>query len=406
MLQPAPAAQRRPLALALIDAFDQLPDPRVERTRLHRLADILLLSLAAFCCGAEGFEDIEDWAEEQGEEPLRRDLGARLDHGIPHHDTFRRVLGRLNPLALEASLHTVRHHLLPGQAAGQAATSPEHIALDGKELRGSHDAAHQSEALLLLSAFATDWNLVLGQRRGGAKTNEIPTAVAVLSQIALAGATVTADALHCQRETARAIRERGGDYLLAVKENQHTLHQALIGLFETNRQHNRLPMEQARTLEKDHGRIELRQGFLIRARDWLPSEDPLWEQWGDLSSVLCLEYERWWTHRGQKKTSRFVRYFISSSTASVEQHMAFARSHWKIENCLHWVMDVTFGEDASRVRCGQAVQNLATLRRCAAFLLRQSTPKGGRKGAEQTSLRRRKKIAGWSRAYLIQTLAI
>jgi len=184
------------LSVALLAAFDALPDPRVERTRLHRLADILLLALAAFCCGAEGFEDIQDWAELQGADDLRRDFGVRLDHGIPHHDTFRRVLGRLEPDALESSLRLVRR---PLPCAGPV----EHVAVDGKEVRGSHDATHHSEAILLLSAFATDWNLVLGQKRVDAKTNEIPAAQEVLALIQIAGATVTADAMHCQKETAR-----------------------------------------------------------------------------------------------------------------------------------------------------------------------------------------------------------
>jgi predicted transposase YbfD/YdcC len=144
---------------------------------------------------------------------------------------------------------------------------------------------------MLLSAYATEWNLVLGQKKVDTKTNEIPTAVEVLSQIAIEGATVTADALHCQRETAKVIRERKAHYLLAVKENQHALYQALIGLFETNRNEpcssNRLPMKCHKTLEKDHGRIEERRGFVIRAADWLPPGDPLWEQWKDLTSVMC-----------------------------------------------------------------------------------------------------------------------
>lgn len=260
---------------------------------------------------------------------------------------------------------------------------------------------------MLLSAFATDWNLVLGQKKIDAKSNEIPAAVDVLSQIAIEGATVTADAQHCQRETARVIRERGADYLLAVKDNQLTLHQALIGLFETNRADKRLPMTHAKTLEKDHGRIEERHGFLIRVSDWLPAGDPFLLQWKDLTSVFCLVDKRTWTHRGQSKTCTFTRYFISSSSRTVEQHMTYARSHWKIENSLHWLMDVTFGEDASRVRTGHEAENLATLRRTAAFLLKQSPPDATKhKNADKMSLRRRKNIAGWSLTYLLKTLKI
>jgi predicted transposase YbfD/YdcC len=379
----------------------------VERTRLHRLSDILLLSLAAFCCGAEGFEDIEDWAEVQGAEALRRDFGVFLENGIPHHDTFRRVLCRLNPDAFDGALHVVRKRLGAGAGAGGLA-GISHIALDGKdgkEVRGSHDSRSGSGAVLLLSAFATEQNLVLGQRRvDAAKTNEIPTAVEVLSLLDardLSGAAVTADALHCQRATAQAVQDRGAHYLLAVKENQHALHRALVGLFETNAREKRLPAQEARTLDKGHGRVEHRSGALIRVADWLPEGDPLLSLWPGLTSVLCVTCERRRTHRGQEKASRRARYFISSSAAPVEQHMSWARGHWKVENSLHWCMDVTFGEDACRARAGHEAQNLATLRRVAAFLLKHST-----EGTKRTSVRGRKKTAGWSREYLIRTLMI
>lgn len=395
-MEPAPPPGSPGLSSALRDAFDALPDPRVERTRLHRLSDILLLSLAAFCCGAEGFEDIEDWAHVQGDEALRRDFGVRLDHGIPHHDTFRRVLARLDPAALERSLHVVRRRLGAGAVT--------HIALDGKEVCGSHDAHSGTAAVLLLSAFATEQNLVLGQKRVDAGTNEVPAAIEVLSLLDardLEGATVTADALHCQRDTARAVRGRGAHYLLAVKENQPALHRALTGLFDTNRAEGRLPMREARTLDKGHGRIERRAAALIRAADWLPEGDPLLSLWPGLAQVLCVTCERRWTHRGQERTSRCVRHFISGSPAGVEQHLAWARGHWRIENSLHWCLDVTFHEDACRARVGHEAQNLATLRRVAAFLLKHSA-----QGTKRTSVKGRKKTAGWSREYLIRTLAI
>lgn len=366
---------------------------------------------------------MEEWAKVQGIEALRRDFNVELENGIPHHDTFRRVLARLRPEALEGSLHLVRRHHL-GQALEQKSGTPVpigHIAIDGKELRGSHDAFHDSPAIMLLTAYASEQGFVLGHKKVDTKSNEIPAAVDVLSQIdgseaidgieaiEIKGATITADALHCQRDTARAIREREADYLLAVKHNQGTLHQALIALrvrlrrigFEMNRQEQRLPMQTAQTLDKDHGRIELRKACLIRVADWLPNNDPLRSLWPDLTNVLCIECERSWTHRGQPKTSRFTRYFISSSAADVQEHMAFVRSHWRIENSLHSVMDVTFGEDASRVRVGHEAQNLATLRRVAATLLKLSS-----EGTGRTSVRGRKKTAGWSTPYLLRTLTI
>ena len=182
----SPTAERVPLVTALRDCFDKIPDPRVNRTKLHRLSDILILALAAVCCGAEGFEDFEEWAKLQGVEELRRDFGLPLENGIPHHDTFRRLLARLRPEPLEESLHMVRKHL-PG-----GCDTPKHVAVDGKALCGSHDALKDCPAIMLLSAFSTDHNMVLGQRKIDVKSNEIPAAVEVLHQIDIAGATITA----------------------------------------------------------------------------------------------------------------------------------------------------------------------------------------------------------------------
>jgi len=185
------------------------------------------------------------WAKAEGIDVLRESLGASLVNGIPHHDTFGRRLCRLNPLVLEESLHIVRKHLSNG--------TPTHIALDGKEVRGSHNAAQQWPAIILLSAFATDSGLVIGQQKVDATSNEIPAAVEVLNQIDIAGATVTADAIHCQRDTADTIRERGGHYLLAVKENQLGVFTAVTQLFQTNREERCLPM-QFRQIVNEHPR--------------------------------------------------------------------------------------------------------------------------------------------------------
>lgn len=404
-------ALSRPLFLLLQKDFDALTDPRVHRTRLHRLSDILLLSLAAFCCGADSFEDIQVWSVTHGKESLQALLGVRLENGIPHHDTFRRVLGRLDPQCLEQSLNTLRRRLpkgepgtnpRPGTADNDGLVTGKHVAIDGKEIRGSHNAAEGTDALALLSVFATDLNLVLGQRKVDSKTNEIPVAQDILGTIAIAGATVTADAMHCQTRTAEVIRGREADYLLAVKDNQKGLHDAIQRLFIANKIEKRLPMTTFQQVEKGHGRVEIRRGYLIQVCDWLPVDDSL-RVWQDWRSVLRIESERRWTHRGQEKQSAFTRHFISSSSGTVEELMGFARSHWKIENNLHWVMDVTFGEDASRVRSGHEAQNMATLRRLAAFLLKATAPEEipGLKGI---SLRKRKKIAGWKADYLHRVL--
>lgn len=223
--------------------------------------------------------------------------------------------------------------------------------------------------MALLSVYATDLNLVIGQRKVHCKTNEIPVAQEVLQTVAIEGATVTADAMHCQVQTAEVIRARDADYLLAVKDNQKGLHDAVKSLFSVNKEEHRVAMTTSRQVEKGHGRLEVRHGYLTRVADWLPNDDPL-RVWKDWHCVLRIESERQWTHRGQEKQSHFVRHFISSSQSSVGDLMGFARSHWKIENNLHWIVDVTFGEDASRIRSGHEAQNMATMRRIAAFLLR------------------------------------
>lgn len=396
-------ALARPLFLALQENFDALPDPRVARTRLHRLSDLLLLSLAAFCCGANGFEDIQLWCLAQGVDALRALLGVRLDNGIPHHDTFRRVLARLEPAGLEQSLNTLRARVPVGEP--EAKPAGRHLALDGKVLRGSQDARRATEPLGLLSVLATDLNLVLGQAKVSGTTSEIPVARDVLRTIDLidiAGATVTADALHCQSQTARVIRERGADYLLAVKDNQKGLHNALKGLFHRNLKEARLPMQTAQQEETGHGRREKRTGWLIRADDWLPQDDPLFA-WPGLQSVLCLEGERTWTERGHKKHSLCTRYFISSSTADVARLMGLVRSHWGIENKLHWILDVTFAEDASWVRSGHEAENLATVRRLAASLLQAAQPDEP-EAIQNMSLAKRRKWAGWKNTYLHKVL--
>lgn len=276
--------------------------------------------------------------------------------------------------------------------------------MDGKEVRGSQDGASHTAALSRLSLFATEVNLVIGQRKVDTKTNEIPVAQEVLQVVDIEGTTVSADALHCQVRTAEVIRERKADYLLAVKDNHKGLHDALKSVFTVNKTDKRLPMTTFRQVEKGQGRLEARHGYLIGVEDWLPADDAL-RVWKDWQSVLCIESERRWTHRGQEKACQFTRYFISSSRAEVETMMEFARSHWEIENNLHWIMDVTFGEDACRARKGHGPQNLAILRRLSAFLLQATEPVDVPPAIKGMSLRKCKKWAGWRSDYLQKVLA-
>ena len=385
-----PLALPRPFFLALQEDFNQIEDPRVERTRLHCLADILLLSLASICCGAESYEDIQVWSMAHGTEALRELLGVALENGIPHHDTFRRVLSRLKPESLQSQLEQLRHTIAP----------PKHIAVDGKFLNGSHKKG--KNPLCLLSVFATEANLVIGQKKVDVKSNEIPAAQEILALLCLKGSTVTADAMHCQKETAQVIRKQGGDYLLAVKENQGKLYEAIVSLFKNNT--GTVAVEQVCLAEKNRGRIEVRQGSLVRIDDWLPSDDPL-RVWCDWHSVLCLESERKYTQRGEEKSSYFVRYYITSHALDVTSLMGFARSHWGIENSLHWVLDVSFGEDASRIRTDYGAHNMASLRRLSHHLLSRVSPsdvcgENAPSAIAKMSMKKRRKWAGWRNDYL------
>ena len=294
--------------------LERIPDPRVSRTRLHSLKDILLISLAATLCLAEGFEQMERWAKIKKAAWFRENLGLELLHGIPHHDTFRRVLTRLPPQVLTATLQSVLAQMAPQQV--------KHIALDGKELRGSFDAHGQTPCLHLLHAFATEQRLLLACRAVDSKSNEIPAAQALIAHLCVAGAVVTADAMHCQKETAAAIVSGKGDYVLAVKENQHHLHAALEHLFAHP---DRVPVEQHSYWEKNRGRQEMRCLRRVAIQDWLPADDPLRKDWSHLSGVLCLERTRQWTHRGQPKSTHSRLYFISSRSASASAHQDWIR---------------------------------------------------------------------------------
>lgn len=359
--------------------FSVLPDPRVERTKKHRLVDILFIAICTIICGGESFTDMELFGKAKAAW-LRKFV--ELLHGIPSHDTFGRVFSRVDPQAFGECF-------LRWAAALHEATQGEVIALDGKTVRHSFDAATGQAALHLVSAWASKNGLALGQLKVEGKSNEITALPALLKLLDVKGCVVTMDAMGCQKELASQIVEQGGDYVLGLKGNQGHLHEEVKYFFaEAQRMgFNDLAHDSHETIEKDHGRIEIRRCWMVEevAIEWLERQD----QWPGLASIAAIEAER----RIGRKVTKETRFFISSLKGSAKQLAAAAREHWRIENALHWVLDVTLNEDQSRIRKDHAPENLAILRRLALNLIRKAKP-------PKASVRGSIKKAGWDNSFL------
>ena len=376
-------------ARLLREGFAAIPDPRIDRTKLHPLPDILMIGLCTVLCGGEGYEHMPEWARLQGVGWLRDNLGLSLPHGIPHHDTFRRVLSRVHPGAVEECLLVLARRC-----------QSRLFAIDGKELRHSFDIEQGTGALMLLNAWANDLHIALAQEPVPIGGNEISALENLLAKLELSGATVTADAMHCQKQTATNLRGKGADYVLSLKENHPLFFEAVSSVFAqaSSKDGASLPvLRHQETDGSDHGRVEVRGCHVIEAKAWLPQDDPLW-QWKDLRSLVLVERHRVSSERGDKQESLSHGFYISSLEPSAKRHLEVIRSHWGIENRLHYVLDVVFGEDESRVRRDFGPRNLALLRRLALSIARHAP-------APNKSLRLRRKMAGWSSGFLLQCLA-
>jgi len=366
-----------------VEHFSVIPDPRVDRTKKHILIDILFMGVCTVLCGGEGFTDMQDFSTMR-EEWLRKYL--ELPWGIPSHDTFRRVFSILDPSALTQCF-------MAWSEALHEATGGEVIALDGKTIRHSFDTASGQPALHIISAWASENGLALGHVKVDNKTNEITALPDLLKMLSIRGRTITMDAMGCQKDLAEQIVDGGGDYVLCVKANQGSLHEDVKWFFGECEDFSGVEHTYYESVEKDHGRIEVRKCWAVEGEaKWLG----FGEEWKGLRSIAAVRGER--IIRG--KSSVDTRYYISSLPGDAKKISLAVREHWAIENSLHYVLDVTMNEDMSRVRKDSAPENLATLRRIALNIL--SKDKTEMKG--RPSMRRRMKRAAWARDYLAQLL--
>ena len=365
--------------------FSNLEDPRKEHLNHHPLINILVIALCAVVAGADNWTEIEDFGKQK-----RNWLSQFLDlsNGLPSHDTFGRVFARLDPNQFQIGflswVQTV-FDITKGQV----------INVDGKLLHGSHDNINGKSIINMVSAWATANHLVLGQVKVRTKSNEITAIAQLLAMLEIAGCIVTIDGIGTQEKIVSQIVKQKADYLLPVKENQQNLFDDIALFFRLAEQkaYENLEVTHHRTVDNQHGRMEIRECWAISGEESLAFMRNI-GRWDGLETIIMIKSER----QFEKKTEKSTRYFITSLKNDAKHLLDVKRSHWGIENGLHWVLDVAFREDVSRIRQGFASENMATLRHMAVNLLKQDRRvKGG--------IHAKRMRAAWNEDYLFKLVS-
>lgn len=369
--------------ITLIDHFSNLTDPRIDRTKDHKLIDIVVIAVCSVICGADGWVGMETYGKAKYQW-LKQFL--ELPSGIPSHDTFSRVFARLDPEEFQSCfLNWIKSisQLIPGEV----------ISIDGKTLRHSYERASQKKAIHMISAWANAQKLVLGQRKVDDKSNEITAIPELIKVLELSGCIVTIDAMGTQKNIAQLIIEKGADYCLALKGNQGNIHQDVEQLFEYCRAQKWQDIDHSffQTTQKGHGRIEIRRYWTMGNVEYLLDSD----KWKGLKSIGMVESQR--TIDGE--STRETRYYLNSFASNAEVFANAVRSHWGIENSLHWRLDIGFREDDCRIRKDNSPENLALLRHLALNLLSQEK-------TAQVGVKNKRLKAAWDEQYLAKVLRI
>jgi predicted transposase YbfD/YdcC len=365
----------------ITEHFSELDDPRSDNIS-HLLLDIVVIAICAAICGADSWADVELFGRSK-RKWFKRFL--ELPHGIPSHDTFGRVFAVLDPEQFQRCF-------MEWVQAVKERTQGQVVAIDGKQLRRSGDKRLGKKAIYMVSAWASENGLVLGQTKVDDSSNEITAIPRLLDMLEVSGCILTTDAMGCQTAIADKVIENEADYAFVVKENQGQLYETLRGLFENPDEMRWVNCDYHKTVEKDHGRIEIRESWTTADPEYLQYISRR-GNWRGLKSIAVIQAER---RIGQERSAS-RRYFISSLESNAKQLLKVARTHWEIENKVHWVLDIAFREDESRVRKGHGAENFAVLRHIALNLLRQET-------TARCSIRGKRLKAGWDNDYLLMVL--
>jgi predicted transposase YbfD/YdcC len=364
---------------SIMEHFENLVDPRMDRKKLHKLFDIIFITISAVICGNDTWEDIAEWAEIR-EDWLKTIL--ELPHGIPSHDTINRVISLLDPESFQSCF-------VSWVQSVATISEGDVISIDGKRLCNSGSGGSKN-IVHMVSAWSNANEMVLAQRKVDDKSNEITAIPDVLQMLYIKGCLVTIDAMGCQKVIAKAITDKEADYILAVKENQERLLDDIKEAFSEEKK-----FEQVTHTNLGHGRIEKRTCAIIKNTEWVCKE----ADWSKLKTLIRLESER--TIKATGKVEKQVRYYISSKDATAVVFNNAIREHWGIENKLHWTLDVAFDEDKSNKRAGNAAENFSYISRIALNLLKQHDD---RRGAKKISMKTKRKKSSWSKAYLMTVL--